>query len=148
MAEAAACLAFWSSAGGNVAPRMIHFHLLQPVAPCESSSCLWLNPATPYQSTSIVFCSPSPAHLDHLKIQGKSDPGSLVRKSTFCEVSNKNCNSFMEADANHSLLLLDFKRQTSNYCTSYTCLGEEKWCLGDWMTAEKLLSCQSTVEIS
>ena len=67
-----------------------------------------------------------------------------MRKSTFYELFNKYSNDLMEADTNYSVLLLDCKRETSKCCFSCTCLGE----LGDWMTAEKQLSCQLTVEIS
>lgn len=96
MAEAAVSLAFWSSAGGKVEPMMILFHLLQPLTLCEASSCLQLNPATPYQNTSVALCCPSPSNVDHLKIRGKSGTGLLVRESTFCEVSNQKYNDLME----------------------------------------------------
>lgn len=105
MAETAVSLAFWSSAGGKVEPMMILFHLLQPVTLCEASSCLQLNPSTPYQNTSTAFCCPSPSNVDHLKIRGKSGTGLLVREGTFCEVSNKKYNDLMETDTDYSVFL-------------------------------------------
>lgn len=80
-------------------------------------------------------------------MQGKPDPGLLVRKSTFLKVSNKKCSYLMEADANYSVLLLDFQKEMST-TAFHTLVWVKKKELGDWMTAEKLLSFQLTVEIN
>lgn len=83
VAEAAASLAFWRSAGGSAGPVMIYFHLLQPVILPESWSCLQPNPATPDYKYCVL--QPSPANLDHLTIQRKSDPKLLVQETIFVE---------------------------------------------------------------
>lgn len=53
----------------------------------------------------------------------------------------------MEADANYSVLLLDFQKEMST-TAFHTLVWVKKKELGDWMTAEKLLSFQLTVEIN
>lgn len=70
-----------------------------------------------------------------------------MRKSKFCGVSSKKHNDLIKGDTN----TLDFcgtlkdKHQTAAF---HTPVWVKKSELGDSMTAEKLLSCQLTAEIS
>lgn len=106
VAEAAASLAFWRSAGGSAGPVMIYFHLLQPVILPESWSCLQPNPLPPDYKYCIL--QPSPANLDHLTAQRKSDTKLLVQERVFVEFPIK---TVVISGKPIQLTLMDFQKE-------------------------------------